>query len=62
MKDKSSERVFILHKFFLTTAGPVCFDARTFGKNRQGQNNGPHKELQLRVLVLLLLCTGLPDA
>jgi hypothetical protein len=34
-----------------------------FGKYQAwAEENGKHKEIQLSVLVLLLLCTGLPDA
>ena len=51
-------------KMFLTTGRAVCFYALTFRGNIKAwaEENGKHKEFQLRVLVLLLLCTGLPDA
>jgi hypothetical protein len=52
------------HHFFLDNRRVVCSIAHPVGENiRHGQKkNGKHKEIQLSVLVLLLLCTGLPDA
>jgi hypothetical protein len=55
---------FFCFIFFLDNRPLMCFYASTLRGiiNAWAEENGKHKAFQLRVLVLLLLCTGLPAA
>jgi len=57
-------RSHFIFLFFLDNRPLVCFYTRTLRGiiKAWAEENGKHKEFQLRVLVLLLLCTGLPAA
>jgi hypothetical protein len=57
--------IYLLFLFIFLTTGRSCVFMRApFGESsRHGQKkNGENEDIQQRVLVLLLLCTGLPAA
>jgi hypothetical protein len=52
----------LLPIFFLDNRPGAVFYCPIFREKARADENGTDEEQQLRILVLLLLCTGLPDA